>query len=84
MVNIGVRSGTLNVGQVAGCLGVTRETVRRYIRESKLPAEKLPRKGLKAEWAVRVSDLKTFAEQQGINLDLGAAERSTLESRISP
>ena len=62
----------LGVGQVAGCLRVTPETVRRYIREKRLPAQKVPLRGLKAEWLVRMSDLKNFATTQGLTLDLGA------------
>lgn len=62
----------LDVGQVAAALGVTAETVRRYLREKRISAQKLPRKGLKAEWAICLSDLKAFAAAKGLTLKLSA------------
>ena len=65
-----IKDVQLSVGQVANCLGVTSETVRRYIRESKLKATKIARQGLKTEWCVFKSDLLDFSKGRGLSIDL--------------
>lgn len=65
-----VKNASLSVAQVADCLGVTNETVRRYIRESKLKATKVARQGLKTEWEVLEQDLRAFSKGRGAALDL--------------
>lgn len=58
----------LPVKEVAKLLGVGVETVRRYIREDKLPAAKIRTRGLKESWGVLESDLRDFARSQNIEL----------------
>lgn len=65
-----VKTTPLTVTQCADCLGVTNETVRRYIREGKLKAAKVTRQGLKTEWGVLEQELRTFSKVRGIAMDL--------------
>lgn len=52
----------LTVGQAAELLGVTEETVRRYIREQKLRGEKRRSVGIKKVWMVNRNDIARFLE----------------------
>ncbi len=56
------RSNLLTVAQVAAELRVTDETVRRYIRERKLKAEKRRTVGLKKVWMVTKAEVVRFAK----------------------
>lgn len=51
------------VAEVAERLGVTAESVRRYIREKKLEATKDTSVGIKKIWVVRHEDLEKFIEK---------------------
>ncbi len=50
----------LTVQEVAEDLGVVPESVRRYIREKKLPAKKVRTVGMKEVWGVAPKDLAKF------------------------
>jgi len=50
----------LTVQEVAEELGVVPESVRRYIREKKLPAKKVRIIGMKEVWGVDPKDLTQF------------------------
>lgn len=52
----------MTVSQVAAELAVTEETVRRYIREKKLKAEKRRTVGLRKVWMVTKDEVAKFAE----------------------
>lgn len=52
----------LTVAEAAKQLKVTGETVRRYIREGKLRAEKRKSVGLKKVWMVSSEELRRFSE----------------------
>lgn len=49
-----------SVSQAAKEIGVSQETVRRYIREKRLPASKRRVKGLRKEWAIAKPDVAAF------------------------
>jgi excisionase family DNA binding protein len=53
-------NGLMAVSEVAQVLKVTTETVRRYIREGKLPATKVRTVGLRTQWGVSRADLEAF------------------------
>ena len=54
----------LTVGDVSASLGVTQETVRRYIRERRLVAEKRKTVGLRKVWLVAREELDRFRNEQ--------------------
>ncbi len=58
-----MKGGQYTVSEVSKILHVTEETVRRYIRERKLPAEKKKSVGLKKVWQVSQDDLRKFQEE---------------------
>ena len=58
-----MKGGQYTVSEVAKTLHVTEETVRRYIRERKLPAEKKKSVGLKKVWLISQDDLRKFQEE---------------------
>lgn len=49
-----------SVSETAKEIGVGPETVRRYIREKRLPATKRRVKELRKEWAIAKTDLAAF------------------------
>ena len=51
-------NGYYTVRDVAEKLQVTEETVRRWIREGKLKADKIRIKGLKVAWGISTASLK--------------------------
>lgn len=53
-------NGLMTVNEVAQVLGVSTETVRRYIREQKLQAMKVRSVGLREQWGVSEADLEVF------------------------
>lgn len=55
-------AGMLTVAEAAKALGVTAETVRRYIREGKLQAEKRKLIGLKKIWMVSKEEIRRLSE----------------------
>jgi len=56
------KGNLLTVAEVAKTIGVTEETVRRYIREKKLKAEKKRIQGLKKAWLVAPEEIRRFQE----------------------
>jgi excisionase family DNA binding protein len=58
-----VKGGQYTVSEVAKALHVTEETVRRYIREGKLKAEKKKSVGLKKVWMISQEDLRKIQEE---------------------
>jgi excisionase family DNA binding protein len=56
------KGNLLTVAEVAKTIGVTEETVRRYIREKKLKAEKKRIQGLKQAWLVAPEEIRRFQE----------------------
>lgn len=48
------------VKEVSDMLNVSHETVRRYIRENKLPAIKIKSVGVKKVWGISPKDLDEF------------------------
>lgn len=52
--------GAKTISEAATYLGVSSETVRRYIRELKLPAKKVNSVGLKKVWGISPADLEEF------------------------
>jgi excisionase family DNA binding protein len=62
----GMKVGNLyTVRGAASRLGVSEETVRRYIRERKLNAKKVRSIGLKTVWGIDAKDLNGFAGNNG-------------------
>lgn len=57
-----MKSDLLTVAETAKMLGVGQETVRRYIREKKLKAEKKKVIGLKRVWLVSQDDIRRFQD----------------------
>ena len=57
-----MKGGPLTVSEVARTLEVGEETVRRYIREEKLKAEKKKTKGLRKVWVVSADELRRFQD----------------------
>ncbi len=55
-----MKGGPFTVSEVARMLDVGQETVRRYIREEKLKAEKKKTKGLRKVWVVSADELRRF------------------------
>jgi len=62
-VTVPVKGNLLTVAETAKALGVTEETVRRYIRERKLKAEKKRVLGLKKVWLVSQDDIRRFQDE---------------------
>ena len=56
------KGNLLTVAEASEALGVTEETVRRYIRERKLKAEKKRVQGLKKAWLVSPEEVRRFQE----------------------
>jgi len=56
------KGNLLTVAETAKAIGVAEETVRRYIRERKLKAEKKRIQGLKKVWLVHPDDVRRFQE----------------------
>jgi excisionase family DNA binding protein len=56
------KGNLLTVAEAAKALGVTAETVRRYIRERKLKAEKKRIVGLKKVWLVSPDEIHRFQD----------------------
>ena len=67
---VGTKDKLLYVRDVSKLLGVGPETVRRYIRDEKLRANKIPSRGIKEVWGVLERDLLAFAAEQNINLSI--------------
>ena len=59
-----MKGGQHTVSDVAKILHVTEETVRRYIREGKLKADKKKTVGLKKVWLISPEDLRKFQEDE--------------------
>ncbi len=59
-----MKGSQYTVLDVAKHLHVTEETVRRYIREGKLKADKRKTVGLKKVWLVSPEDLRKFEEDE--------------------
>jgi excisionase family DNA binding protein len=57
-----VKGNQLSVAEAARELGVSEETVRRYIRERKLKAEKKRVIGLKKIWAIPHDEVRRFQD----------------------
>jgi len=57
-----MKGGFLTVGETAKQLHVTEETVRRYIREGNLKAEKKRTVGLKKVWAISPEEIRRFLD----------------------
>ena len=57
------KGNLLTVSEAAKSLGVTEETVRRYIRERKLKAEKKRIQGLKKVWLISPDEIRRFQEE---------------------
>jgi len=55
-----VKDGLLTVSETSKSLKVSEETVRRYIREKKLKAEKKRMIGLKKVWLVSPEEIRRF------------------------
>lgn len=53
----------LNSDEAASALGVSRDTIHRYVTEGKLPADRL---GLRKIIRIAPDVLKEFAEQHGM------------------
>lgn len=51
-----------SVLEASKTLNVVYDVVLRYIRDNKLPARKVPTKGLRQEWRIMEKDLETFKE----------------------
>jgi excisionase family DNA binding protein len=66
----GTKYKLLSVSDIAKLLGVGPETVRRYIREEKLRANKVRIRGIKEVWRVFERDLPAFAAAQNIYLSI--------------
>lgn len=54
--------GAKTISEAASYLGVSSETVRRYIREGKLSAKKVYSIGLKKVWSISPADLNEFKQ----------------------
>jgi excisionase family DNA binding protein len=55
------QNGDTTIAEAAKHLGVTQETVRRYIREGKLKATKKKTIGLRKVWMVTRDELNRFS-----------------------
>lgn len=53
-------NGLYTIKGAAKKLKVSQETVRRYIREEKLPAVKVRTTGLREVWGIKPKDLEAF------------------------
>lgn len=53
-------NGLYTIKGAAKKLKVTQETVRRYIREGRLPAVKVRTTGLREVWGIKPKDLEAF------------------------
>lgn len=53
-------NGLHTIKGAAKKLNVTQETVRRYIREGRLQAEKVRTTGLREVWGIKPKDLETL------------------------
>ena len=53
-------NGLYTIKGAAKRIGVVQETVRKYIREGRLPAEKVRTTGLREVWGVNPKDLEDF------------------------
>ena len=62
------KGNLLTVSEAAKALGVTEETVRRYIRERKLKAEKRKVQGLKKVWLISPDEMRRFPDQLGLDV----------------
>jgi len=58
------KGNLLTVAEAAKAIGVTEETVRRYIRERKLKAEKKRIQGLKRAWLVSPEEIRRFQQDE--------------------
>jgi excisionase family DNA binding protein len=56
------KGNLMTVTEAAKAIGVTEETVRRYLRERKLKAEKKRIQGLKKVWLVHPDEIRRFQE----------------------
>ena len=57
-----MKDNQLSVVEAAKELGVTEETVRRYIREAKLKAEKKKTRGLQKAWVISKDEIRRFRD----------------------
>ena len=59
-----MKGNLLTVAEAAEELGVAAETVRRYIREKKLRAEKKKVRGLQKVWVISQEEIQRFQNAQ--------------------
>ena len=57
-----MKDNLLSVAEAAKELDVTEETVRRYIREGKLKAEKKKIRGLQKAWVISKDEIRRFRD----------------------
>lgn len=58
-----MKDGLLTISEASKSLKVSEETVRRYIREKKLKAEKKKIIGLKRVWLVSPEEIRRFQNE---------------------
>jgi len=61
--NLAAKGSPSTVAGAAKILGVSQETVRRYIREGKLKAEKKKSVGLQKVWLISLDEIRRLQEQ---------------------
>lgn len=69
----------LTVGQTAAALERSTEQVRRYLREGRLPGQRLG-----GQWFIRQSDLTRFHEAAQARVDEAARGRAGFLSHLGP
>lgn len=52
----------LTIKEFAAVMQVSTDTVRRWIRENKVHAEKLPKKGFILQWFINEDEVKKFTK----------------------